>query len=69
MEFVELLFVSIGVSAVLFFGFKLLCLVKMVFPKTWYPLPKSFFSSMGQWAGESSEDRGGKDRKRRGSES
>ncbi|XP_023658601.1 17-beta-hydroxysteroid dehydrogenase type 3 isoform X2 [Paramormyrops kingsleyae] len=50
MEFVELLFVSVGVSVVLFYGFKLLRLVKMVFPKTWYPLPKSFFSSMGQWA-------------------
>ncbi|XP_018614457.1 17-beta-hydroxysteroid dehydrogenase type 3 [Scleropages formosus] len=50
MAFAELLFVSVGAAVVLFYGSKLLSLVKMAFARMWSPLPNSFFTSLGQWA-------------------
>ncbi|XP_030620744.1 17-beta-hydroxysteroid dehydrogenase type 3 [Chanos chanos] len=50
MEFLELLFVSAGLFAVLFYGGKIVGLVMMLWPSIWYPLPGSFFTSVGQWA-------------------
>ncbi|XP_036381857.1 testosterone 17-beta-dehydrogenase 3 [Megalops cyprinoides] len=50
MDSVELFLVSVGVLVTLFYAMKLVGLLKMLFPKTWYPLPKSFFTSLGEWA-------------------
>ncbi|KAG7481212.1 hypothetical protein MATL_G00064170 [Megalops atlanticus] len=50
MDSVELFLVSVGALVTLFYAMKLVGLLKMLFPKTWYPLPKSFFTSLGEWA-------------------
>lgn len=52
MEVLEAFFVVIGAGVVLSFILKTVSLLKVLFPKFWYPLPEDFFTSMGQWAGE-----------------
>ncbi|XP_054630709.1 17-beta-hydroxysteroid dehydrogenase type 3 isoform X4 [Dunckerocampus dactyliophorus] len=46
----ELFFTSLGGAVVVYYGVKLLLVTRMLYPKMWFPLPKSFFSSMGEWA-------------------
>ncbi|XP_063043098.1 17-beta-hydroxysteroid dehydrogenase type 3 [Engraulis encrasicolus] len=50
MEVLEAFFVVIGAGVVLSFILKTVSLLKVLFPKFWYPLPEDFFTSMGQWA-------------------
>ncbi|MBN3297847.1 DHB3 dehydrogenase, partial [Amia calva] len=50
MDFLELFFISIGTLFVLVYTVKLTGFLKTLFPKTWYPLPHSFFTSLGEWA-------------------
>ncbi|XP_072290002.1 17-beta-hydroxysteroid dehydrogenase type 3 [Eucyclogobius newberryi] len=50
MDFWELSCISLGAAVVVYFGVKLILSCKMLFPKLWFPLPKSFFTSMGEWA-------------------
>nr|XP_046243672.1 testosterone 17-beta-dehydrogenase 3 isoform X2 [Scatophagus argus] len=50
MDLMELLFISLGTAVVFYYGVKLLLFVRMLFPKVWFPLSKSFFTSMGEWA-------------------
>nr|XP_057926592.1 17-beta-hydroxysteroid dehydrogenase type 3 isoform X3 [Doryrhamphus excisus] len=46
----ELFFTSFGGAVVVYYGVKLLLVTRMLYSKMWFPLPKSFFSSMGEWA-------------------
>ncbi|KAJ8380786.1 hypothetical protein SKAU_G00015640 [Synaphobranchus kaupii] len=50
MESGELFLTSLGAAVLLFGVWKLLAVLRLLFPKTWYPLPKSYFSSLGEWA-------------------
>ncbi|XP_017286764.1 testosterone 17-beta-dehydrogenase 3 isoform X2 [Kryptolebias marmoratus] len=50
MEITELFFIFLGAAVFVFYGGKLLLFSRMLFPKRWFPLPKSFFRSMGEWA-------------------
>ncbi|XP_040010516.1 testosterone 17-beta-dehydrogenase 3 [Xiphias gladius] len=50
MDSMELFFVSLGAAVVVYYGVKLLFFSRMLFPKLWFPLSKTFFSSMGKWA-------------------
>uniref|UniRef100_UPI0037E917E9 17-beta-hydroxysteroid dehydrogenase type 3 n=1 Tax=Semicossyphus pulcher TaxID=241346 RepID=UPI0037E917E9 len=50
MELMDLFFIYLGAAVVLYYGVKLLLFIFKLFPKLWFPLPKSFFSSMGEWA-------------------
>ncbi|XP_061117857.1 17-beta-hydroxysteroid dehydrogenase type 3 isoform X1 [Conger conger] len=50
MELGECFLVSLGWVALLYCAWKLLAVLQLLFPKAWYPLPKSFFSSLGEWA-------------------
>lgn len=53
MGFFELVFTAIGASVVFCYVLKTLRLLKVLFPKLWDTLPGNFFTSMGEWAGES----------------
>lgn len=46
----ESFFVATGVVVVVYYAVKLLRFSRMLFPKLWFPVPKSFFTSMGEWA-------------------
>lgn len=50
MDFWELLCISLGAAVSVYFGVKLILFSRMLFPSVWFPLPKSFFTSMGEWA-------------------
>ncbi|KAM4575964.1 17-beta-hydroxysteroid dehydrogenase type 3 [Odontesthes bonariensis] len=50
MDLIELFFISLGIALVVYCGVKLLLFSRMLFPKLWFPLPKTFFTSMGDWA-------------------
>ncbi|XP_070760786.1 17-beta-hydroxysteroid dehydrogenase type 3 [Enoplosus armatus] len=50
MDFMELFFISLGSAVVVYYGVKLLLFSRVLFPKMWFPLSKSFFTSMGEWA-------------------
>uniref|UniRef100_A0A8C5N3U6 Hydroxysteroid (17-beta) dehydrogenase 3 n=1 Tax=Gouania willdenowi TaxID=441366 RepID=A0A8C5N3U6_GOUWI len=50
MDLIECFLISLGVAVVLYYGAKLLLFTRILFPKLWFPLSKSFFSSMGEWA-------------------
>ncbi|XP_040898979.1 testosterone 17-beta-dehydrogenase 3 isoform X1 [Toxotes jaculatrix] len=50
MDSVELFFISLGAAVVVYYGVKLLLFSRMLFPKLWFPLSKTFFTSMGEWA-------------------
>uniref|UniRef100_A0A3P8S642 Hydroxysteroid (17-beta) dehydrogenase 3 n=1 Tax=Amphiprion percula TaxID=161767 RepID=A0A3P8S642_AMPPE len=52
MDFMELIFICLGAAVVVYYGVKLLFFARMLFPKLCFPLPKTFFTSMGEWAGE-----------------
>lgn len=52
MDFFEWLFIVIGATVAFCYGLKTLRLLKLLFPKFWYTLPRDFFTSMGEWAGE-----------------
>lgn len=51
-SFTEWFFTTLGAAVVIYYGAKLLLFTRMLYPKRWFPLPKSFFSSMGEWAGK-----------------
>ncbi|XP_077417322.1 17-beta-hydroxysteroid dehydrogenase type 3 isoform X2 [Vanacampus margaritifer] len=46
----EWFFTALGAVVVIYYGVKLLRFTRMLYPKRWFPLPKSFFLSMGEWA-------------------
>ncbi|XP_061623794.1 17-beta-hydroxysteroid dehydrogenase type 3 isoform X1 [Phyllopteryx taeniolatus] len=46
----EWFFTTLGAVVVIYYGVKLLLFTRMLYPKRWFPLPKSFFLSMGEWA-------------------
>ncbi|KAM4615878.1 17-beta-hydroxysteroid dehydrogenase type 3 [Polymixia lowei] len=50
MDFTQLFFISLGSAVVFYYGVKLLLFSRILYPKVWFPLPKSFFTSMGEWA-------------------
>ncbi|KAL7391219.1 hypothetical protein ABVT39_006145 [Epinephelus coioides] len=50
MDLMELFFISLGTAVIVCYGVKLLLFSRMLFPKMWFPLSKSFFTSMGEWA-------------------
>ncbi|XP_070820585.1 17-beta-hydroxysteroid dehydrogenase type 3 [Chaetodon trifascialis] len=50
MDLMELFFISLGAAVVVYYGVKLLLFSRMLFPKLWFPMSKSFFTSMGEWA-------------------
>ncbi|KAF7669877.1 hypothetical protein LDENG_00100530 [Lucifuga dentata] len=50
MDLMELFFIFLGSAVVVYYGVKLLLFSRMLCPKVWFPLPKSFFTSMGEWA-------------------
>ncbi|XP_050973952.1 17-beta-hydroxysteroid dehydrogenase type 3 [Labeo rohita] len=50
MTLTEIIFILTGTCAVLVFGGKLVCLVMMLVPKLFCPLPESFFTTLGKWA-------------------
>lgn len=50
MDVWELLCTSLGAIVAVYFGIKLLLFSWMLFPSVWFPLPKSFFPSLGEWA-------------------
>ncbi|XP_072243838.1 17-beta-hydroxysteroid dehydrogenase type 3 [Leuresthes tenuis] len=50
MDLMELFFISLGIALVVYYGVKLVLFSRMLFPKLWFPLPKAFFTSMGDWA-------------------
>uniref|UniRef100_A0A673M445 Testosterone 17-beta-dehydrogenase 3-like n=1 Tax=Sinocyclocheilus rhinocerous TaxID=307959 RepID=A0A673M445_9TELE len=50
MTLIEIIFILTGTCAVLVFGGKLVCLLMMLVPKLFCPLPKTFFTSLGKWA-------------------
>lgn len=52
MDFMELFLIFLGTAVAVYYGVKLLLFSRMLFPKLWFPLSKSFFTSMGEWAGE-----------------
>ncbi|XP_056449187.1 17-beta-hydroxysteroid dehydrogenase type 3 isoform X2 [Gadus chalcogrammus] len=43
-------FIFLGSLVVLHYAVKLLCFIRMLCPKFFFPLPKSFLRSMGEWA-------------------
>ncbi|XP_029295221.1 17-beta-hydroxysteroid dehydrogenase type 3 [Cottoperca gobio] len=50
MDFMELFFIALGAAVIVCYGVKLLLFSRMLFPKMWFPLSKSFFTSLGEWA-------------------
>lgn len=52
MDLIEKFFVCLGAAVSIYCGMKLLLFSRMLFPKMWFPLPETFFTSMGEWAGE-----------------
>uniref|UniRef100_A0A672GHY6 Hydroxysteroid (17-beta) dehydrogenase 3 n=1 Tax=Salarias fasciatus TaxID=181472 RepID=A0A672GHY6_SALFA len=52
MDLMEIFFISLGAVVVLYHVVKLVLFSRILFPKLWFPLSKSFFTSMGEWAGK-----------------
>uniref|UniRef100_A0A8C9WY68 Hydroxysteroid (17-beta) dehydrogenase 3 n=1 Tax=Sander lucioperca TaxID=283035 RepID=A0A8C9WY68_SANLU len=52
MDLMELFLIALGTAVIVCYVLKLLLFSRMLFPKMWFPLSKSFFTSMGEWAGE-----------------
>ncbi|KAF3851211.1 hypothetical protein F7725_012983, partial [Dissostichus mawsoni] len=50
MDLMELFFITLGAAVVVCYGVKLLLFSRMLFPKIWFPLSQSFFTSLGKWA-------------------
>ncbi|XP_027890281.1 17-beta-hydroxysteroid dehydrogenase type 3 isoform X2 [Xiphophorus couchianus] len=50
MDFLELIFTLLGAAVVVYYGGKLVLFSRMLFPKWCFPLSKTFFTSMGEWA-------------------
>ncbi|XP_060894755.1 17-beta-hydroxysteroid dehydrogenase type 3 [Labrus mixtus] len=50
MDLIELFFISLGTAVIVYYGVKLLLFSRMLFPKVFFPQPKNFFTSMGEWA-------------------
>lgn len=52
MDLMELFFVSLGATVAIYYGVKVLLSSRMLFPNLWFSVSKTFFTSMGEWAGE-----------------
>ncbi|XP_054467772.1 17-beta-hydroxysteroid dehydrogenase type 3 [Anoplopoma fimbria] len=50
MDLIELFFIALGAAVIVYYGVRLLLFSRMLFPKRWFPLSTSFFTSMGEWA-------------------
>ncbi|XP_031161817.1 testosterone 17-beta-dehydrogenase 3 isoform X2 [Sander lucioperca] len=50
MDLMELFLIALGTAVIVCYVLKLLLFSRMLFPKMWFPLSKSFFTSMGEWA-------------------
>uniref|UniRef100_A0A8D2ZKW0 Hydroxysteroid (17-beta) dehydrogenase 3 n=1 Tax=Scophthalmus maximus TaxID=52904 RepID=A0A8D2ZKW0_SCOMX len=50
MDLIKQFFISLGTAVVVYYGVKLLLFSRMLFPKQWFPMSKTFFTSMGEWA-------------------
>ncbi|XP_047236189.1 17-beta-hydroxysteroid dehydrogenase type 3 [Girardinichthys multiradiatus] len=50
MEYLELILTLLGATVLLYYGGKLLVFSRILFPKLCFPLSKTFFTSMGEWA-------------------
>uniref|UniRef100_A0A8C2ZU51 Hydroxysteroid (17-beta) dehydrogenase 3 n=1 Tax=Cyclopterus lumpus TaxID=8103 RepID=A0A8C2ZU51_CYCLU len=50
MDLLELFLIALGTAVIVCYGVRLLLFTRMLFPKMWFPLSKSFFTSMGEWA-------------------
>ncbi|XP_041793704.1 testosterone 17-beta-dehydrogenase 3 [Chelmon rostratus] len=50
MDLMEMFLISLGAAVVVYYGVKLLLFSRMFFPKLWFPMSNSFFTSMGEWA-------------------
>ncbi|XP_048066776.1 17-beta-hydroxysteroid dehydrogenase type 3 isoform X2 [Megalobrama amblycephala] len=50
MTLTEIIFILTGTCTILVFGRKLVCLLMMLAPEFFCPLPESFFTSLGKWA-------------------
>lgn len=50
MDWADFFFISLGSAVVIYYGVKLLLFSRMLFPKLFFPLPKTFFTSQGEWA-------------------
>uniref|UniRef100_A0A3B3TJY8 Hydroxysteroid (17-beta) dehydrogenase 3 n=1 Tax=Poecilia latipinna TaxID=48699 RepID=A0A3B3TJY8_9TELE len=50
MDLLELIFTLLGAAVVVYYGGKLALFSRMLFPKWYFPLSKTFFTSMGEWA-------------------
>ncbi|XP_041644223.1 testosterone 17-beta-dehydrogenase 3 [Cheilinus undulatus] len=50
MDLTEIFFTSLGAAVTVYYGAKMLLSCRMLFPKVFFPLPKAFFTSMGEWA-------------------
>uniref|UniRef100_A0A4W6CKE7 Hydroxysteroid (17-beta) dehydrogenase 3 n=1 Tax=Lates calcarifer TaxID=8187 RepID=A0A4W6CKE7_LATCA len=48
MDLMEPLFISLGAAVVVYYGVKVLLFSRMLFPKQWFPLSKTFFTSIGR---------------------
>ncbi|XP_069555646.1 17-beta-hydroxysteroid dehydrogenase type 3 isoform X1 [Brachyistius frenatus] len=50
MDLLELFFISLGSAVVAYYAVKLLLFSRMFFPELCFPLSKTFFTSVGEWA-------------------
>ncbi|CAG5924026.1 unnamed protein product [Menidia menidia] len=50
MDLMELFFIFLGAAMVVYYGLKLFLFMRILFPKQFFPLPNTFFNSMGEWA-------------------
>ncbi|XP_062372184.1 17-beta-hydroxysteroid dehydrogenase type 3 [Sardina pilchardus] len=50
MDSLELVFTVLGAGVAFYYVLKTVRLLRVLFPKFWYPLPGDFFTSMGEWA-------------------
>ncbi|XP_035999772.1 testosterone 17-beta-dehydrogenase 3 [Fundulus heteroclitus] len=50
MDFLELILTLLGAAVLVYYGGKLVLFSRMLFPQWCFPLSKTFFTSMGEWA-------------------
>lgn len=52
MDLLEAILTLLGATVLVYYGGKFVLFSRMFFPKWCFPLSKTFFTSMGEWAGE-----------------
>nr|XP_043882799.1 testosterone 17-beta-dehydrogenase 3 [Solea senegalensis] len=50
MDLTESVLICLGAAVAVYYGVKLLLFNRILFPKVWFPLAKTFFTSTGEWA-------------------